>query len=169
MKKLLSKRVINQTTRKKQSVKMTSVILTLLFSMLTATSVHAYDWKGVDISDLSMTGEGYFEARVTYNAMENLKISGLNIQGGGFTLTSVDLIKSDGTTENLSSGSATYIDRSKFNNVEEGDYIRCSYSDKQNNYNPSFSLQELNNSIYKDGVASNEVYIYNVEIVHDLE
>lgn len=161
--KKLSKRVINQTTRKKQSVKMTSVILTLLFSMLTVTSVHAYDWEGVNISDLSMTGEGYFEARVTYNAMENLKISGLSIQGGGFTLTSVDLIKSDGTTQNLSSGSATNIDRSKFNNVEEGDYIRCSYSDKQNNYNPSFSLQELNNSIYKDGVASNEVYIYNVE------
>ena len=133
MKELMTKRVINQTTRKKLSVKMTPVILTLLFSMLTATSVHAYDWKGVDISDLSMTGEGYFEARVTYNAMENLKISGLNIQGGGFTLTSVDLIKSDGTTQNLSSGSATYIDRSKFNNVEEGDYIRCSYSDKQNN------------------------------------
>ena len=163
MKKFMTKRVINQTMRKKLSVKMTSVIVMLLFSMLTATSVHAYDWEGVNISDLSMTGEGYFEARVTYNAMENLKISGLNIQGGGFTLTSVDLIKSDGTTVNLSSGSATNIDRSKFNNVEEGDYIRCSYSDKQNNYNPSFSLQELNNSIYKDGVASNEVYIYNVE------
>ena len=161
--KKLSKRVINQTTRKKQSVKMASVILTFLFSMLTVTSVHAYDWKGVNISEMSMTGDGYFEARVTYNAMENLKNSGLNIQGGGFTLTSVDLIKSDGTTENLSSGSATYIDRSKFNNVKEGDYIRCSYSKKQNNYNPSFSLQELNNSIYKDGVASNEVYIYNVE------
>ena len=163
MKKLLSKRVINQTTRKKQSVKMASVILTFLFSMLTVTSVHAYDWKGVNISEMSMTGDGYFEARVTYNAMENLKNSGLTIQGGGFTLTSVDLIKSDGTTENLSSGSATYIDRSKFNNVEEGDYIRCSYSKKQNNYNPSFSLQELNNSIYRDGVASNEVYLYNVD------
>lgn len=161
--KKLSKRVINQTTRKKQSVKKASVILTFLFSMLTATSVHAYDWKGVNISEMSMTGDGYFEARVTYNAMENLKNSGLSIQGGGFTLTSVDLIKSDGTSEKLSSGSSTSIDKSKFNNVEEGDYIRCSYSNKQNNYNPSFSLQELNNSIYRDGVARNEVYLYNVD------
>ena len=140
-----------------------SVLFTVVFLVTATMGVRAADWKGIDINDLSLTGEGYFEARVTVNAKEHMKDGGLTIQGGGFTLTSVDLIKSDGTTENLSSGPATNIDRSKFNNVEEGDYIRCSYSNKQNNYNPSFSEQELNNSIYKDGVASNEVYIYNVE------
>ena len=102
MKKLLSKRVINQTTRKKQSVKMTSVILTFLFSMLTVTSVHAYDWKGVNISEMSMTGDGYFEAPISQNALEN-GLNGWNLYvfGSGFTLTSVDLIKSDGTTVHL--------------------------------------------------------------------
>ena len=41
--------------------------------MLTVTSVHAYDWKGVNISEMSMTGDGYFEAPVSQNALENLK------------------------------------------------------------------------------------------------
>ena len=72
MKELMTKRVINQTTRKKQSVKMTSVIVALLLSMLSAaTGVYAEDWKGVDITNLSMTGDGYFEAPISENALSD--------------------------------------------------------------------------------------------------
>ena len=187
MKKLLSKRVINQTTRKKQSVKMTSVIVALLLSMLTATSVHAYDWKGVNISDLSMTGDGYFEAPISQNALEN-GLNGWNLYvfGSGFTLTSVDLIKSDGTTvhllqnlnvkfENWEWDKRQLIPKDQF---QEGDVVRCYFKDKVTSgdkaYNPKFfrikedgsgsdDITEVQNNIYRDGVASNEVYLYNVE------
>lgn len=72
MKELMTKRVINQTTRKKLSVKMTPVIMTLLLSMLSAaTGVYAEDWKGVDITNLSMTGDGYFEAPISENALSD--------------------------------------------------------------------------------------------------
>ena len=183
--KKLSKRVINQTTRKKQSVKRVSLFLMLLLCMLTAaTGVHAEDWKGVNIEELSMTGDGYFEAPVGQNALETLKNQGVSVSGVGFILTSVDLMKSDGTlrhnvwrgTYNADAWSkkSDDIDKSEFSDAEVGDYLRCTFTDKvtsgDNAYNPIFykggvweHFQELNNGIYKDGVASNEVYIYNVE------
>ena len=185
MKELMTKRVINQTTRKKLSVKMTPVIVALLLSMLSAaTGVYAEDWKGVDITNLSMTGDGYFEAPISENALSDLKGRGVSVSGVGFTLVSVDLIKSDGTLrQNVFSG--TYvantwsnkspdIDKSKFSNAEVGDYLRCTFTDKvtsgDNSYNPKFykgnsweDFPELQNRIYKDGVSSSEVYIYNVE------
>ena len=47
----------------------------VLFSvvlMITATvNVHAEDWKGVDITNLSMTGDGYFEAPISENALSD--------------------------------------------------------------------------------------------------
>ena len=148
MKKLLSKRVINQTTRKKQSVKMTSVILTFLFSMLTVTSVHAYDWKGVNISEMSMTGDGYFEAPINKNALEN-GLNGWNLYvfGSGFTLTSVDLIKSDGTTvhllqnlnvkfENWEWDKRQLIPKDQF---EEGVVVRCYFKDKVTSGNLAYN------------------------------
>ncbi len=160
----------------------------VLFSvvlMITATvNVHAEDWKGVDITNLSMTGDGYFEAPISENALSDLKSRGVSVSGVGFTLVSVDLIKSDGTLrQNVFSG--TYvantwsnkspdIDKSKFSNAEVGDYLRCTFTDKvtsgDNSYNPKFykgnsweDFPELQNRIYKDGVSSSEVYIYNVE------
>lgn len=185
--KKLSKRVINQTTRKRQSVKMASVILTFLFSMLTVTSVHAYDWKGVNISDLSMTGDGYFEAPISQNALEN-GLNGWNLYvfGSGFTLTSVDLIKSDGTTvhllqnlnvkfENWEWDKRQLIPKDQF---QKGDVVRCYFKNKVTSgdkaYNPKFfrikedgsesgDITEVQNNIYRDGVAPNEVYLYNVE------
>lgn len=185
MKELLSKRVINQTTRKKLSVKTMPVILTLLFSMLTAvTTIHAEDWKGVDITNLSMTGDGYFEAPISENALSDLKSKGVSVSGVGFTLVSVDLIKSDGTLRrNVFSGTyvanswnnkSADIDKSNFTNAEVGDYLRCTFTDKvtsgDNSYNPIFykggsweHFSELENRIYKDGVSSSEVYLYNVE------
>ena len=160
----------------------------VLFSvvlMITATvNVHAEDWKGVDITNLSMTGDGYFESPISENALSDLKGRGVSVSGVGFTLVSVDLIKSDGTLrQNVFSG--TYvantwsnkspdIDKSKFSNAEVGDYLRCTFTDKvtsgDNSYNPKFykgnsweDFPELQNRIYKDGVSSSEVYIYNVE------
>ena len=81
----------------------------VLFSvvlMITATvNVHAEDWKGVDITNLSMTGDGYFESPISENALSDLKSRGVSVSGVGFTLVSVDLIKSDGTLrQNVFSG-----------------------------------------------------------------
>ena len=183
MKKLLSKRVINQTTRKKQFVKMTSVILTLLFSMLTATSMHAYDWEGVNIDDLSMTSDGYFEAPISQNAIEDgLNGWDLYVFGAGFTLTSVDLIKSNGTTVHLLNNLNVDVDNWNWDRrvkipkdqFQAGDIVRCYFKNKKDSYNPKFfrikedgsgsgDITEIQNNIYKDGVASNEVYLYNVD------
>lgn len=160
----------------------------VLFSvvlMITATvNVHAEDWKGVDITNLSMTGDGYFESPISENALSDLKSRGVSVSGVGFTLVSVDLIKSDGTLrQNVFSGTyvanswsskSSDIDKSKFSNAEVGDYLRCTFTDKvtsgNNSYNPKFykgnsweDFPELQNRIYKDGVSSSEVYIYNVE------
>lgn len=160
----------------------------VLFSvvlMITATvNVHAEDWKGVDITNLSMTGDGYFESPISENALSDLKSRGVSVSGVGFTLVSVDLIKSDGTLrQNVFSGTyvanswsskSSDIDKSKFSNAEVGDYLRCTFTDKvtsgNNSYNPKFykgnsweDFPELQNRIYKDGVSSSEVYLYNVE------
>ena len=161
----------------------------VLFSvvlMITATvNVHAEDWKGVDITNLSMTGDGYFEARITTNVLDQIRNQGksVSVKGTGFTLTSVDLIKSDGTSvkltmkqNNATITSFTFTNWEKvdidydFSGADAGEYIRCTYTNKSNNYNCVFAYSddwsdftELNNSIYRDGVASNEVYIYNVE------
>ena len=153
--------------------------------MITATlNVHAEDWKGVDITNLSMTGDGYFESPISENALSDLKSRGVSVSGVGFTLVSVDLIKSDGTLrQNVFSGTyvanswsskSSDIDKSKFSNAEVGDYLRCTFTDKvtsgNNSYNPKFykgnsweDFPELQNRIYKDGVSSSEVYLYNVE------
>lgn len=188
MKKLLSKRVINQTTRKKQSVKMTSVIVALLLSMLSATSVHAQDesgavhaedWKGMDISSLT-TGGTYFEAPINQAALNELKNKGLRFQGVGFTLVSVDLVKSDGTYSSLYSQETVFDDwndtftipASKFSGAVVGDKIRCIYKDRLDNYNPVFKYVEswgdfdaLQNNKTEGTLSSSteEVYIYNVE------
>ena len=161
-----------------------SVLFTVVFLVTATMCVRAADWKGMDINDLSVTGDGYFEASISQNALETLQSKGVSISGVGFTLVSVDLIKSDGTLRhNVWSG--TYvadswgkksddIGTSKFSDAEIGDYIRCTYTNKvtlgDNAYNPIFyqggvwdHFSELNNRTYKDGIASNEVYIYNVE------
>ncbi len=161
----------------------------VLFSvvlMITATvNVHAEDWKGIDITDLSVTGDGYFEARITTNVLDQIRNQNerVSVKGIGFTLTSVDLIKSDGTLvklamkqNNATITSFTFTNWEKvdidydFSGAAAGEYIRCTYTNKTNDYNCVFAYSddwsdftELNNSIYKDGVASNEVYIYNVE------
>lgn len=164
------------------------ILKLVLFSvvlMITATvNVHAEDWKGVDITNLSMTGDGYFESPISENALSDLKSRGVSVSGVGFTLVSVDLIKSDGTLrQNVFSGTyvanswsskSSDIDKSKFSNAEVGDYLRCTFTDKvtsgNNSYNPKFykgnsweDFPELQNRIYKDGVSSSEVYLYNVD------
>ena len=153
--------------------------------MITATvNVHAEDWKGIDITNLSVTGDGYFEARITTNVLDQIRNQNkrVSVKGTGFTLTSVDLIKSDGTSVKLAMKqnnetitSFTFTNWEKvdidydFSGADAGEYIRCTYTNKTNDYNCVFAYSdwsdftELNNSIYKDGVASNEVYIYNVE------
>ena len=161
----------------------------VLFSvvlMITATvNVHAEDWKGIDITDLSVTGDGYFEARITTNVLDQIRKQNerVSVKGMGFTLTSVDLIKSDGTLvklvmkqNNATITSFTFTNWEKvdidydFSGADAGEYIRCTYTNKTSDYNCVFAYSddwsdftELNNSIYKDGVASNDVYIYNVE------
>lgn len=161
----------------------------VLFSvvlMITATvNVHAEDWKGIDITDLSVTGDGYFEARITTNVLDQIRKQNerVSVKGMGFTLTSVDLIKSDGTSvklvmkqNNATITSFTFTNWEKvdidydFSGADAGEYIRCTYTNKTSDYNCVFAYSddwsdftELNNSIYKDGVASNDVYIYNVE------
>lgn len=161
----------------------------VLFSvvlMITATvNVHAEDWKGIDITDLSVTGDGYFEARITTNVLDQIRKLNerVSVKGMGFTLTSVDLIKSDGTLvklvmkqNNATITSFTFTNWEKvdidydFSGADAGEYIRCTYTNKTSDYNCVFAYSddwsdftELNNSIYKDGVASNDVYIYNVE------
>ena len=161
----------------------------VLFSvvlMITATvNVHAEDWKGIDITDLSVTGDGYFEARITTNVLDQIRKQNerVSVKGIGFTLTSVDLIKSDGTSvklvmkqNNATITSFTFTNWEKvdidydFSGADAGEYIRCTYTNKTSDYNCVFAYSddwsdftELNNSIYKDGVASNDVYIYNVE------
>lgn len=166
---------------------MTSVILTLLFSMLTAaTAVHAEDWKGIDITNLSTTGDGYFEMPIDGVTINELNGYNLQVWGSGYTLTSVDLIKSNGTTVSLLSNQNVIIGNWEWNKrvtipkgqIEAGDVVRCYYKDKVTTgdqpYNPQFMRAEENNndhgesltaqnSIYRDGVASNEVYLYNVE------
>ena len=186
MKKLLSKRVINQTTRKKQSVKRVSLFLMLLLCMLTAaTGVHAEDWKGVNIEQLSMTGDGYFEMPIDDVTINELNGYNLQVWGSGYTLTAVDLIKSNGTTVNLLSNQNVNVGNWEWNKrvtipkgqIEAGDVVRCYYkkvTTGDQSYNPQFMRAEENNndhgesltaqnSIYRDGVASNEVYLYNVE------
>ena len=164
---------------------MTSVILTFLFSMLTGTSVHAYDWTGVNISDLSMTGDGYFEMPIDDVTINELNGYNLQVWGSGYTLTAVDLIKSNGTTVNLLSNQNVNVGNWEWNKrvtipkgqIEAGDVVRCYYkkvTTGDQSYNPQFMRAEENNndhgesltaqnSIYRDGVASNEVYLYNVE------
>ena len=161
------------------------LVLFWVVLIITATvNVHAEDWKGVDITNLSMTGDGYFESPISENALSDLKSRGVSVSGVGFTLVSVDLIKSDGTLrQNVFSGTyvanswsskSSDIDKSKFSKAEVGDYLRCTFTDKvtsgNNSYNPKFykgnsweDFPELQNRIYKDGVSSSEVYIYNVE------
>ena len=164
-----------------------SVLFTVVFFVTATMCVHAEDWKGVNIEELSMTGDGYFEAPINKNALEN-GLNGWNLYvfGSGFTLTSVDLIKSDGTTvhllqnlnvkfENWEWDKRQLIPKDQF---EEGDVVRCYFKDKVTSgnlaYNPKFfrikedgsesgDITEVQNNIYRDGVAPNEVYLYNVE------
>lgn len=164
-----------------------SVLFTVVFLVTATMCVRAADWKGMDINDLSLTGDGYFEAPISQNAIEN-GLNGWNLYvfGSGFTLTSVDLIKSDGTTvhllqnlnvkfENWEWDKRQLIPKDQF---EEGDVVRCYFKDKVTSgnlaYNPKFfrikedgsesgDITEVQNSIYRDGVASNEVYLYNVD------
>ena len=162
-----------------------SVLLSVVLLVTATVSVHAEDWKGIDITNLSMTGDGYFEARITTNVLDQIRNQNerVSVKGTGFTLTSVDLIKSDGTSlkltmkhNNATITSYTFTNWEKvdidydFSGAAAGEYIRCTYTNKADNYNCVFAYSddwsdftELNNSIYKDGVASNEVYIYNVE------
>lgn len=161
------------------------VLLSVVLMVTAIVNVHAEDWKGIDITDLSVTGDGYFEARITTNVLDQIRKQNerVSVKGMGFTLTSVDLIKSDGTSVNLvmkqnnaTITSFTFTNWEKvdidydFSGADAGEYIRCTYTNKTSDYNCVFAYSddwsdftELNNSIYKDGVASNDVYIYNVE------
>ena len=83
-------------------LKLKLVLLSVVLMVTATTAVHAYDWEGVNIDDLSMTSDGYFEAPISQNAIENgLNGWDLYVFGAGFTLTSVDLIKSNGETKHL--------------------------------------------------------------------
>lgn len=166
-------------------LKLKLVLLSVVLMVTAIVNVHAEDWKGIDITDLSVTGDGYFEARITTNVLDQIRKQNerVSVKGMGFTLTSVDLIKSDGTSVNLvmkqnnaTITSFTFTNWEKvdidydFSGADAGEYIRCTYTNKTSDYNCVFAYSddwsdftELNNSIYKDGVASNDVYIYNVE------
>lgn len=166
-------------------LKLKLVLLSVVLMVTAIVNVHADDWKGIDITDLSVTGDGYFEARITTNVLDQIRKQNerVSVKGMGFTLTSVDLIKSDGTSvklamkqNNATITSFTFTNWEKvdidydFSGADAGEYIRCTYTNKTSDYNCVFAYSddwsdftELNNSIYKDGVASNDVYIYNVE------
>ena len=167
-------------------LKLKLVLLSVVLMVTATVNVHAEDWKGIDITDLSVTGDGYFEAPISQNALEN-GLNGWNLYvfGSGFTLTSVDLIKSDGTTvhllqnlnvkfENWEWDKRQLIPKDQF---QKGDVVRCYFKDKVTSgdkaYNPKFfrikedgsgsdDITEVQNNIYRDGVARNEVYLYNV-------
>jgi len=179
----------NESAKRKTSVcRLASAVLMMVLCVFNfSASVHAEDWKGIDISNLSMTGDGYFEAPINKNALENgLNGWNLYVYGSGFTLTSVDLIKSDGTTVHLLTGLNVKFENWEWDKkqlipkdqFQEGYMVRCYYKDKVTSgdkaYNPKFfrikedgsaadDITEVQNSIYRDGVASNEVYLYNVE------
>lgn len=164
-------------------LKLKLVLLSVVLMVTATTAVHAYDWEGVNIDDLSMTSDGYFEAPISQNAIENgLNGWDLYVFGAGFTLTSVDLIKSNGETKHLLQNLNVDVDNWNWDRrvkipkdqFQAGDIVRCYFKDKKDSYNPKFfrikedgsatdDLNEVQNRIYKEGVASNEVYIYNVE------
>ena len=134
-----------------------SVLLSVVLLVTATVSVHAEDWKGIDITNLSMTGDGYFEARITTNVLEQIRNQNerVSVKGTGFTLTSVDLIKSDGTSlkltmkhNNATITSYTFTNWEKvdidydFSGAAAGEYIRCTYTNKADNYNCVFAYSD---------------------------
>ena len=105
---------------------------------------HVSDWS--DFAGFTrVDGEGYFEATVPADAIEELKSAGLRFQGVGFTLVAVTLIRPlPGTpifeTETVfDSWSATLVvDPAKFADVKAGDIIRVYLKEKTADFNPVF-------------------------------
>ena len=112
------------------------------------------DWTELQAS-INTKPDGYFEAKVTADAIDELKTEGLRFQGLGFTITQVILsqnmwIDEGGEepqkeetlfdTETLfDSWSATIvIDAAKFEKAKEGNTIRVFVKDKTSEYNPIF-------------------------------
>lgn len=108
------------------------------------------DWN--ELQGVKNEQDGYFEATVPADAVDELKEKGLRFQGLGFTITKVDLIQ-PGAGGGSSSGpaiiwdtetvfgdwSATIvIDAAQFASAKAGDIVRVYIKDKGNDYNPIY-------------------------------
>ena len=111
------------------------------------------DWT--EFQGQKVDGDGYFEAPVPAEAIEELQSTGLRFQGVGFTITKVVLIHDEwigggghmetvettiwGVETPFPDWSATIlIGPENFADVQEGDIVRVYVSDKGSDYNPIF-------------------------------
>lgn len=118
---------------------------------------HVSDWSDwTSLQDAIAHEDGYFEAPIAADALDELKSEGLRFQGLGFTITKVVLIQDvwipeEGggeeqkeevlwDTETVFDGwSATIvIEAAKFAQAKEGNTIRVFVKDKGSDYNPIF-------------------------------
>ena len=103
---------------------------------------HVNDWSDW-LEFRRVDGDGYFEAVVLADAIDELKSTGLRFQGIGFTLVAVTLIPYSVTLwegESVFDGwSATLVvDPDKFADVQAGNVIRVYIKDKGADFNAIF-------------------------------
>jgi hypothetical protein len=110
------------------------------------------DWTEFQRAD----GDGYFQAVVPAEAVEELKTSGLRFQGVGFTIAAVTLIQPSSSTPIQTEGTVIWdtetvfdswsatilIGPEKFADVKEGDVVRVYIKDKGEDYNPVFKHED---------------------------
>ena len=118
---------------------------------------HVGDWSDwASLQDAITHEDGYFEAPIAADALDELKSDGLRFQGLGFTITKVVLIQEvwvdeEGggqeqkeetiwDTETVFDGwSVSFvIEPAKFAQAKEGNTIRVFVKDKGSDYNPIF-------------------------------
>ena len=109
---------------------------------------HVEDWSDwTELQGLKVDNDGYFEATIPAEALDELKEKGLRFQGVGFTVTKVVLIDMPvvlwDTETVFDSWSATIeIPAAVFADAKVGDIIRVYISDKGADYNPIFKHLE---------------------------
>ena len=105
---------------------------------------HVDDWSDwSELQSAKVDADGYFEAAIPAEALDELKAKGLRFQGVGFTVRKIMLVVGPDvlfdTETAFDSWSATLVVPAEtFANAKEGDIIRVFISGKGDDYNPIF-------------------------------